>query len=140
MHLLSELRRRNVFRVASGYAVFGWLLIEIADTIFPYLNMPEWTVTLVIVLLLAGLPLVLIVSWIFDLTPDGLVRTAEVSADSDQQVIRGRELDFIIIVVLMLLLGLLLWDKFNPQRSPFSAIGGHSQHCHSAVCRSQRAK
>ena len=122
MHLLSELRRRNVFRVASGYAVFGWLLIEIADTIFPYLNMPEWTVTLVIVLLLAGLPLVLIVSWIFDLTPDGLVRTAEVSADSDQQVIRGRELDFIIIVVLMLLLGLLLWDKFNPQRSPFSAL------------------
>lgn len=122
MRLFSELRRRNVFRVASGYAVFGWLLIEIADTIFPYLNMPVWTVMLVIVLLLAGLPLVLIVSWIFDLTPDGLVRTAEVSADSDQQVIRGRELDFIIIVVLMLLLGLLLWDKFNPQRSPFSAM------------------
>lgn len=122
MRLLSELRRRNVFRVASGYAVFGWLLIEIADTIFPYLNMPEWTVTLVIVLLLACLPLVLIVSWIFDLTPDGLVRTAEISADIDQQVIRGRELDFIIIVVLMLLLGLLLWDKFNPQHSPFSAM------------------
>ena len=122
MRLLSELRRRNVFRVASGYAVFGWLLIEIADTIFPYLNMPEWTVTLVIVLLLAGLPLVLIISWIFDLTPDGLIRTAEVSAESDQQVIRGRELDFIIIVVLLLLLSLLLWDKFNPQRSPFSAL------------------
>jgi len=122
MRLFSELRRRNVFRVASGYAVFGWLLIEIADTIFPYLSLPDWTITLVIVLLLAGLPLVLLLAWVFDLTPQGLVRTDAVGADLSQQVIRGRELDFIIIIVLLLLLGLLLWDKFNPQRSPFSAM------------------
>jgi len=118
LRLFSELRRRNVFRVASGYAVFGWLLIEIADTIFPYLSLPDWTVTLVIVLLLGGLPLVLMLSWVFDLTPEGLVRTDEVGHDTGQQVIRGRELDFIIIIVLLLLLSLLLWDKFNPERSP----------------------
>ena len=122
MSLFQELRRRNVFRVASGYAVFGWLLIEIADTIFPYLALPDWTVTLIIVLLLAGLPLVLMLSWVFDLTPQGLVRTDDSSADPAQQVIRGRELDFIIIIVLLLLLGLLLWDKFNPGRSPFSVM------------------
>ncbi len=126
MKLFSELRRRNVFRVASGYAVFSWLLIEISDTIFPYLALPQWTVTLVITLLALGFPLVLLLSWIFDLTPGGLVRTDELDSAQAQQVIRGRELDFIIISALLLLLAYLLWDKFNSNRNPFLAEGAAS--------------
>ncbi len=123
MNLFSELRRRNVFRVASGYAVFGWLFIEVADTIFPYLNLPSWTVTLVIVVVLAGLPLVLMLAWIFDLTPQGLVRTDDSTDVIRDDVIRGRELDLIVIVVLLLLIGYLLWDKFNADGHRYNAVG-----------------
>jgi len=59
MSLFAELRRRNVFRVGGAYAVVAWLLIEMSDTIFPRLGLPEWTVTFVIALLFLGLPLAL---------------------------------------------------------------------------------
>jgi hypothetical protein len=53
--LFAELKRRNVFRVGAAYLVVGWLLIEVADTVFPRLGLPDWTVTLVIAMLLLGL-------------------------------------------------------------------------------------
>jgi adenylate cyclase len=56
MSFFAELKRRNVFRVAAAYAVVAWLLIEVSDTIFPRLGLPEWTVTFVIALLLLGFP------------------------------------------------------------------------------------
>lgn len=75
MSLFAELRRRHVFRVAGGYVVVAWLLIEISDTVFPHLQLPDWTVTLVIALLILGLPVALFLAWAFDLTPDGIRRT-----------------------------------------------------------------
>ncbi len=80
--VVGELRRRRVFKVALIYAVTGWLLIQIAATTFPLLNLPAWSVTLVLVLVLVGFPLVLIGSWVFDLTPRGLVVTPPLPIES----------------------------------------------------------
>lgn len=71
----SELKRRKVFRVAAVYLVAAWALIQVADVIFPRLDLPEWTVTLVIVLIGLGFPLALALSWAFDATPQGVRRT-----------------------------------------------------------------
>src|SRR5688572_23533371 len=66
---IAELKRRHVLRVVSVYAVCAWLIIQIAATTFPYLRFPDWAVTAVIVLGVVGLPIVFVVSWMFDLTP-----------------------------------------------------------------------
>jgi adenylate cyclase len=69
MSLIAELKRRNVFRVGVAYAIVGWLLLEVASVIFPGLHLPDWTLTFLIVLVVAGFPLALIVAWAFGLTP-----------------------------------------------------------------------
>jgi TolB-like protein/Tfp pilus assembly protein PilF len=71
----AELKRRKVFRVALTYAIAGWLLIQIATQVFPFFEIPTWTVRLIIVVLIIGFPIALVLSWIFDLTPRGLRRT-----------------------------------------------------------------
>ncbi|HEY3521686.1 MAG TPA: tetratricopeptide repeat protein [Rhodanobacteraceae bacterium] len=74
---LRELRRRHVFRVAVAYAVVGWLLIQIATQVFPFFNIPNWSVRLLVLLVLAGFPVALVLAWAFDATPHGMVRTAD---------------------------------------------------------------
>ncbi|CAN5287467.1 hypothetical protein BH24PSE2_BH24PSE2_16980 [soil metagenome] len=71
-----ELRRRKVLRVAALYAVSSWVVIEVASVVFPELMLPEWSVRLVIALVALGLPIVLVLAWIFDITPVGVERTA----------------------------------------------------------------
>src|SRR5499427_7658198 len=71
----SELRRRNVYKVAVAYAVVGWLIAQIATQIFPFLEIPNWVVRLVIVLIAIGFPIALIIAWAFEATPEGIKRT-----------------------------------------------------------------
>ncbi len=73
----AELKRRKVHRVAIAYAVAAWLLIQIATQVFPFFEIPNWAVRLVVLLLMLGFPIALILSWIFDLTPQGIRRTEE---------------------------------------------------------------
>lgn len=72
---LCELRRRKVYRVAGGYAVVGWLIIQFATTVLPALTLPAWTARFVIVLVLAGFPIALILGWAFDVGSSGITRT-----------------------------------------------------------------
>jgi TolB-like protein/Flp pilus assembly protein TadD len=74
-----ELRRRKVYRVAAGYGVVGWLLIQFAVAVFPALTLPAWAARLVIVLVLAGFPIALILAWAFDLSATGIEKTPEIS-------------------------------------------------------------
>lgn len=74
----TELKRRKVYRVAVAYAVVAWLLIQIATQVFPFLEIPNWIVRLVILLLALGLPVALVLAWAYDLTPAGIVRTDEI--------------------------------------------------------------
>lgn len=78
-----ELKRRKVYRVAVGYAVVGWLLIQVAATIFPALEFPGWTLRFVIVTVLAGFPIVLVLAWAFDVGPHGFEKTPPLAAPED---------------------------------------------------------
>ena len=101
MSLITELKRRNVFRVGVAYAIVAWLLIEITATTFPILKLPDWSVTLVTALVLIGFPLALIVAWAFEMTPEGLKREAEVDRTESITHAKGRKLDFAIIGLLL---------------------------------------
>jgi TolB-like protein/Tfp pilus assembly protein PilF len=118
MSFFAELKRRNVFRVAAAYAVVAWLLIEISDTIFPRLGLPEWTVTFVIALLLLGFPVALFFAWAYELTPEGLKREQDVDRSESITPHTGKKLDRAIMVVLALGLAFFAFDKFvlYPQR------------------------
>ncbi|MGB9157412.1 MAG: hypothetical protein WCB20_13050, partial [Chthoniobacterales bacterium] len=74
----AELKRRNVYKVAVAYAIVGWLLVQIATQVFPFLEIPNWVVRLVIILVAIGFPMALIIAWAFELTPEGIKRTGDV--------------------------------------------------------------
>ena len=75
MTLFEELKRRKVFRVAGTYAVVAWILMQIGEVTFPALNIPEWVMSTLVVVLLAGFPIAIIFAWIFDKTPEGFIKT-----------------------------------------------------------------
>ena len=81
MTLFEELKRRKVFRVAGTYAIVAWILMQIGEVTFPALNIPEWIMSTLVVVLLAGFPIAVIFAWIFDRTPSGIVRTPNISND-----------------------------------------------------------
>src|SRR5205809_4336310 len=74
-NFFSELKRRNVYKVAVAYAVVGWVIARIAAQIFPFLEIPNWIVRLVIVMIAIGFPIALIIAWAFEATPEGIKRT-----------------------------------------------------------------
>ena len=120
-NFFAELKRRNVYRVGIAYVVVAWLLIQIATQIFPFFEIPGWGVRLVILLIALGLPVSLIFAWAFELTPEGLKRTAEIAPGESIARGTGRKLDFLIIAVLLLVIALLLWTRAWPGRTPETA-------------------
>ncbi len=74
-HLLAELKRRNVYKVAVAYAVVGWLVIQIATQVFPFFEIPNWAVRLTVLVIVIGFPIALVIAWAFELTPEGIKRT-----------------------------------------------------------------
>ena len=110
-----ELKRRNVIRVAAIYVVVSWLLMQIGDVMFPALRLPDWTATLLVAFLILGLPLALVFAWAFELTPDGVVRTAEVPEEQSITADTGRKINFLIIGVLAVaVIFLLVKDQLRP--------------------------
>ncbi|MGI9263293.1 MAG: hypothetical protein ACR2QU_00095 [Gammaproteobacteria bacterium] len=95
--IYQELRRRNVFRVAMVYLIASWILIQIAETTFPALNLPDWTVTFVVVLLAMGFPIAVIFAWAFELTPEGLKKTAHVNPTESVTQSTGQRINYMII-------------------------------------------
>lgn len=79
--IISELQRRHVSRVAGVYAVSGWALIQVSDTVFPLLGVPDWLLRSIVILTIVGFPIAIILAWIFDWTPRGIERTGEASAE-----------------------------------------------------------
>ena len=74
-NFFEELKSRKVFRVAATYGVVAWILMQIGEVTFPALNIPEWVMSTLVVVLLAGFPIAIIFAWIFDKTPQGFVKT-----------------------------------------------------------------
>ena len=113
-----ELKRRNVVRVAIAYAIVSWLILQIADVLMPLLSLPEWVGGFVFLLLVIGFLLALILSWAYELTPEGLKKEKEVDRSQSITHITGRKFDYLIIAVLILALGYFVFDKFvlDPSR------------------------
>jgi TolB-like protein/Tfp pilus assembly protein PilF len=113
-NFFGELRRRNVYRVGVAYAVAGWLIIQIATSTFPYLEIPRWGTRLVIVLLALGFPVAMILAWAYELTPEGIKRTEEVKLDESVRQRTGQKLNVLIIGVLAFAVVFLLYQRFGP--------------------------
>src|SRR6266404_722438 len=78
INFFAELKRRNVYKVAVAYAVVGWLLVQVATQVFPFFEIPNWSVRLVVLAIIIGFPIALVIAWAFELTPQGLKRTEDV--------------------------------------------------------------
>jgi TolB-like protein/Tfp pilus assembly protein PilF len=100
MSLISELRRRNVFKVAAAYIIVAWLLLQISDTLVPALLLPAWFHSGVAFLLIMGFPVAIIFAWAFELTPDGLKKEKEVDRSQSVTHETGEKLNYAIIAVL----------------------------------------
>ena len=118
MTFLAELKRRNVLRMAGLYLVAAWLITQVASTVLPAFDAPGWALRAVISTLVAGFLPMMILSWVFELTPEGLKRETEVDRSQSITPLTGKKLDQIIIVVLALALAYFAFDKFAlaPQR------------------------
>ena len=114
--LFEELKRRNVVRVGVAYVVMGWIIMQVIDVVVEPLHLPEWTATLVLVLLLVGLPVTLFLAWAFELTPQGLKKTEEVETDQSIAASTGQKLNYVIIVTLIAALGFFIWERQAKER------------------------
>ena len=82
-NIFKELKKRKVFRSIAIYAAFAFVLIQVCSIVFPALYLPDWTETFIVVLVIIGLPTTLILSWIYDVTPEGVEKTDSVKLSSD---------------------------------------------------------
>ena len=98
-----ELKRRNVYKVAVAYAVVGWLLIQVATQVFPFLEISNWAIRLVIFVTALGFPVALVIAWAFELTPEGIKRTED--ADAAGQHSRGHVWIAVIVIATALSVG-----------------------------------
>ncbi len=122
MRLVSELRRRNVFRMAALYAVAAWLIMQVAEVIIDLAKLPDWIGTTTLWLLAVGFPIALIVSWFYELTPEGLSLEKDVDAAESITRVTGRRLDFIVISLLGAAVILFAYDKWWMSGPPEKSI------------------
>ncbi len=112
-HILLELKRRNIFRVASVYVLTGWMIIRVAMTFEATLNLPAWFDTVITSLIIIGFPVALIFAWAFELTPDGMKRTESVSKTDSIAPETGQKLNIILIIALISALIFISYDIFG---------------------------
>jgi TolB-like protein/Tfp pilus assembly protein PilF len=108
----AELKRRNVYKVAVAYAVVGWLIVQIATQVFPFLEIPNWVVRLVIILVAIGFPMALIIAWAFELTPEGIKRTGDVDR-SAQDTSTNRIWVYVAVIGAALAVGLFFVGRYT---------------------------
>jgi TolB-like protein/Tfp pilus assembly protein PilF len=122
-NFFAELKRRNVYKVAVAYAVAAWLLIQVATQVFPFFEIPNWAVRLVVVLLALGFPVALILAWAFEITPEGIKRESEIEADESITQHTGRRIIAITIALAVVAAGLFVYQLvrskslFTPRQS-----------------------
>ncbi len=115
-NFFTELKRRNVYKVAVAYAIVAWLLIQVATQVFPFFEIPNWAIRLVVLLLALGFPIAVILAWAFELTPAGIKRTEDVSPNQSITPRTGGKLTGIIVVFALIAAGLLVYQFTRPKQ------------------------
>jgi TolB-like protein len=131
MSFFSELRRRNVVRMAALYAIASWVILQVADLLFEAMELPATSVRLVLAILLLGWPLVLVFSWVYELTPEGLKREKDVDRSTSIVDQTARKLDVVIIVLLVVAIAGLVANRFIPERATEATTGNNAATAHS---------
>ncbi|MFK7958070.1 MAG: hypothetical protein AB8B96_18380 [Lysobacterales bacterium] len=111
---IAELHRRNVFRAAGAFLVGGWLLLQVATALEEAMDLPVWFDTVVAAALLIALPVVLVISWVYELTPEGLQKTTDIDAGQSIAPKTGKRLDVITLLGVVVVIGLIGFDRFGP--------------------------
>lgn len=109
--LFRELKRRNVVRVGIAYIVLSWVALQLGDILFDMFETPAWVGKTLAVLLLLGFPFACLFAWAFEMTPEGVKKTAEVDRSTSLTHSTGRKLDFVIIGALVVALGYFVWER-----------------------------
>ena len=134
MSLFNELKRRNVFRVGFAYAVVGWLVVQVADLALENFGAPGWVMKTLLLFVLMGFVLSLFIAWAYELTPDGIKRAADVDPNLSVTHATGRKLDRMVIIVLLLAVGMLLFERFWVKpASELAAITGQTAQAPAAI-------
>ena len=100
MRLFSELRRRNVLRMALLYVITAWLIMQVAEVLMGLSVLPEWLGPAVLAMLAIGFPIALVLAWIYEFTPEGLRLESDLDSGRSIAHVTGRRIDFVIISVL----------------------------------------
>ncbi|HEY5776758.1 MAG TPA: tetratricopeptide repeat protein [Xanthomonadales bacterium] len=132
MSFFSELKRRNVFKVAAAYLIVAWLLLQISDTLVPALHLPEWFNSGVAFLLIIGFPIAIIFAWAFEMTPEGLKKEKDIDRSQSVTAHTGKRLNTTILLLMAMAIAYLLFDKFSGTR-PDSSSTPATEVAHSVV-------
>jgi TolB-like protein len=116
MNFFSELKRRNVYKVAVAYAVVGWLVIQISSTVLPTFHAPEWVVQTLIVLVAIGFPIALVIAWAFEATPEGIKRTAAADAIPATRN-KNRTWIYVVVVGAAFSIGLFFVGRYTAEKT-----------------------
>src|SRR5437879_8354638 len=116
-NFFAELKRRNVYKVAVAYAVVGWLVLQVTATIVPALHLPDGLTTAVVVVTLIGFPVALVIAWAFEMTPEGMKRTENVSPDEVIPQWSKKKFAALIIGIAVIAAGLLAFQLLRSSRS-----------------------
>src|SRR5258708_35171688 len=123
-----ELKRRNVYRAAVAYGVVAWFLTQLTTQVFPFFEISNSAVRFVVIALAVGFPIAMLLSWLYELTPEGVVRTEDLDPVEARSVQRksGRLLDFIIIGALLLVIAMLVVGRLPFYRQTGESISQKS--------------
>jgi len=108
----AELKRRNVYKVAVSYAVVGWLLVQAATQVFPFFEIPNWAIRLIVLAVVIGFPIALVIAWAFELTPEGIKRTEDVGPAVNSRA-KSRAWIYVAIVAALLSISLFFLGRFT---------------------------
>ena len=114
-NFFAELKRRNVYKVAVAYVVAAWLLVQVATQVFPFFEIPNWAVRLVVLVLILGFPIALVLAWAFEITPEGIKREEDVAPNGSITPRTGRKLVGITIALAVLAAGLFAYRTWSPR-------------------------
>jgi TolB-like protein/Flp pilus assembly protein TadD len=126
MSFFAELKRRNVYKVAIAYAVVAWLLVQAASILFPTFEAPAWVMKVFVVVILLGFPVALIIAWAFEMTPEGMKRTENVSPDEVIPQWSRRKFAALIISLALVAAGLLLFKTIRRDTTPSAQVPASS--------------